>query len=174
MVPAVQPAGPDRRRAEPRLQHLSELRYQHELAVLRAGDHDGLPRADGRADSAQLHVCRHRHRARPGPHSRLCPARGEGDRQFLGRSDPHDSVRAAAVVDCGRPVLRVAGHAAESGCLCRCNDIGGCQADDRPGPRRLAGGDQDDGGQMGAASSTPTRLIPTRTRMRLPTSCSWC
>ena len=36
VVSAVQPAGADRRRAEPRLQHLGQLRHQHELAVLYA------------------------------------------------------------------------------------------------------------------------------------------
>ena len=36
VVSAVQSAGPERGRAEPRLQHLGQLRHQHQLAVLRA------------------------------------------------------------------------------------------------------------------------------------------
>ena len=88
VVSAVQSAGPDRRRAELRLQHLGQLRHQHQLAVLRAGNHDELPRADGRADGAQFRLGGDRHRAGAGADPRLCAARGEDDRQFLGRSDP--------------------------------------------------------------------------------------
>ncbi len=46
------PAGPERGRAEPRLQYRRELRHQHQLAVLRAGNHHELPRPDGGAHGA--------------------------------------------------------------------------------------------------------------------------
>ena len=82
---------------------------QHELAVLRAGNHDGLPRADGRADGAQLRFGGDRHRAGAGADPRLRAARGQGDRQFLGRSDPH----------------------ARSTCCCRCRSWSACSASGR-------------------------------------------
>ncbi len=46
------PQGQVGRRAEPRLQHLGELRHQHQLAVLRARDDDELSDPDGRAHRA--------------------------------------------------------------------------------------------------------------------------
>ena len=50
-------------------------------------EHDELPRADGRADGAQLRVGRHRHRARDRADPRLRAALGQDRRQFLGRYD---------------------------------------------------------------------------------------
>ena len=47
VVSAIQPAGLGRRRAGIGVQHRGQLRHQHELAVLSARDHDGLPRPDG-------------------------------------------------------------------------------------------------------------------------------
>ena len=46
-----------------RLQHLGELRHQHQLAMLRARDDDELPRPDGGAHRAQFRVGGDRHRA---------------------------------------------------------------------------------------------------------------
>src|SRR5262249_5623217 len=54
MVSAVQPAGAGWGRAGAGVQHLGKLRHQHELAVLRAGDHDGLPCSDGGAHGPQF------------------------------------------------------------------------------------------------------------------------
>ena len=62
MVSAVQPARAGRGRASAGVQHLSELRHQHELAVLCAGNHDGLPRPDGRAHGPQFRLGGGRHR----------------------------------------------------------------------------------------------------------------
>ena len=45
------------------LQYLGQLRHQHQLAVLRARDHDELSRPDGRADGAQFRLGGDRHRA---------------------------------------------------------------------------------------------------------------
>src|SRR5262252_6374583 len=53
---------------------------------------------------------------------RFFSARGQGDRQFLGRSDPLDIIRTAATFDRHRALLRLAGHAAESRPLCRRDD----------------------------------------------------
>ena len=73
---AVQSAGPGRGLARPGLQHLGQLRDQHQLAVVRARDDDELPDADGGADGAQLRLGGHRHRARHRADPRLRPAFG--------------------------------------------------------------------------------------------------
>ena len=108
--------------AGPRLQHLGQLRHQHELAILRAGNHDELPRADGGAHRAQLPFRRHRHRARGGAHPRFLAPPIQHGRQFLGRYDPVHALRAAAGLHRGWPVLRLAGHAAEPARLYRSHD----------------------------------------------------
>ena len=51
-------------------------------------DHDGLSGADGRAHRAQFRLGGDRHCHGIGADPRVCAARGQGDRQFLGRSDP--------------------------------------------------------------------------------------
>ncbi len=96
---AVQSAGPGRGVARPRVQHLGQLRHQHQLAVLRARDDDELPDPDGRADGAQLRLRRHRHRAGDRADPRLRAALGADHRQFLGRSDPLHAVHPAADLD---------------------------------------------------------------------------
>ncbi len=167
VVSAVQPAGTDRRRAEQRLQHLSQLCHQHELAVLCAGNHDGLPRANGRADGAQLRLGGDRHRAGAGANSRLRTARGQDDRQFLGRSDPLHALRAAADLDRGRLSCWFG-----RGCrrtwapTPRRRRSKGAKQIDRAGSGRLAGGHQGCSAPMAAGSSIPTRRIRSRTRMR--------
>ena len=70
------PAGPIGRRARPGVQHRGQLHHQHQLAELRRRDHDELSHADGRADDAQLHVGRHRHRAGRRADPRLCARLG--------------------------------------------------------------------------------------------------
>ncbi len=137
------PQGQTGGRAEPRLQHLGQLHHQHQLAVLRAGNDHELSDADGRAHGAQFRLGGDRHRPGAGADPRLRAARGQGDRQFLGRSDPLHALHPAAALDRRRPVLCLAGHAAESRRLCRCDHARRGEADDRARPGRLAGGDQD-------------------------------
>ena len=55
---------------------VGQLRHQHELAVLRARDHDELSGADGRADGAQFRVGGDRHRAGRRAGARLRAALG--------------------------------------------------------------------------------------------------
>ena len=52
------------------------------------------------------------------------------------------TLRPAAHLGGGGRFLRLAGSAAEFKRLCRCDDVGGCQADGSPGTGRFAGGDQ--------------------------------
>ena len=69
---------------------------QHQLAELRRREHDELSHADGGAYHPELRVRRHRHRARHRADPRLCACLGQDRRQFLGRSDARDALRAAA------------------------------------------------------------------------------
>ena len=101
---AVQPAAPRRGCARSRVQHGDQLRHQHQLAVVRAREHDELPGADGRADGAQLRLGGNRHRARHRADPRLRPAFGTNGRQLLGRSR----------------------RAARSTCCCRFRSWSGC------------------------------------------------
>ena len=139
-LPAVEPA--------PRLQHRGQLRHQHQLAVLRRREHDGLPRPDGRADGAELRLRRHRHRPGGGAgarlHARRAPATIGNFWADLVRGTlyvllPLSIVLALFLVWQGVPQnldAYVARHHAR-----------GRPADDRAGPGRLAGGDQDAGHQ---------------------------
>ena len=77
-----------------------------------------------------------------GADPRLRAARGQDNRQFLGRSDPLHALRPDADLDRGRPGAGLAGSAAESRRLCRCDDARRREADDRARPGRLAGGHQ--------------------------------
>ena len=125
------------------LQHLGQLHHQHQLAVLCAGNHHELSGADGRADGAQFPLRRDRHRAGGGADPRLCPPFGQRGRQFLGRYDPLHALHPAAGLHRRRPVLHLAGHAAESQRLYRRDNAGRRQAGDRPGPGGFAGSHQD-------------------------------
>ena len=82
-----------------RLQHLDELRHQHQLAELRGRDDAHPFRADARPHGAQLALAggRPRHGGRAG--ARLHSLGGADHRQFLGRYDPRDALRHAAAVD---------------------------------------------------------------------------
>ncbi len=145
--PAVQSRGPVGGRRGPRLQHGDELRHQHQLAVLRARDDHELPRPDGGTHGAQLRLRRHGHRAGGCADPRLCPPVGQGHRQFLGRSGALHPLRPAADLHRRRPVLRLAGHAAESRRLYRGDDARRRQAGHRPGTGCLPGSHQDAGHQ---------------------------
>ena len=166
VVSAVQPARPSRDRAEQRLQHLGQLCHQHELAVLRAGNHDGLPGADGGAHGAQFRLGGDRHRDGAGADPRVCAARGEDDRQFLGRSDPRDALHADTDLGGGGSGAGLAGSAAEPGCLYRGDDARRGETGYRTRSGRLTGDRSRSSARMAAGSSTPTRRILTRTRTR--------
>ena len=111
---AVQSAGSERGLAGPGLQHLGQLRHQHQLAVVRARDDDELSHADGRAHGAQLRLGGHRHRARHRADPRLRPAFGAQHRQFLGRSDPLRALHPAADLDRCRAAVHRPRHAART------------------------------------------------------------
>ena len=70
---------------------------------------------------------------------------GKHGRQFLGRYDALHAVRAVADLHFLRAVSRLAGRAANLGCLCRCDHAGRRQADHRAGAYRQSGSDQDAG-----------------------------
>ena len=63
-------------------------------------------------------------------------------RQLLGRPHPRDTLRAAAARVHRRAYPGLARGAAEHRAVCRCDHAGGRQADDQPGPGRLADRDQ--------------------------------
>ncbi len=132
-----------RRSSRASLQHGDELRHQHQLAVVRAGNDHELPHPDGGAHGPQFRVGGDRHCARDRAGARLRAALGPQHRQFLGRSGALHALHPAAGFDCRRPVLRLAGHAAEPLGLHRCHDPRRRQAGHRSGPGCLAGGDQD-------------------------------
>ncbi len=150
--------------ARSRLQHLDELRHQHQLAELRGRDDAHPFRADARPDGAQLPVAggRPRHGGRAG--ARLHSLGGEDHRQFLGRYDPRGALCDAAARDRGGARARRARRAADLARLGRRDDARRRQADDlaraRSRPRRRSRSSA----RMAAASSTPIRPIPSRIR----------
>ena len=128
---------------------------------------DLLP--DGRADLAQLPVGRRRHRHGRGRRARLRRQPGRGPGQFLGRSDPDQPLRPAAVLHRDRPGLRRPGRASDPG---RPRQRGGArrrQADHRALSRPPARRRSSSSAPTAAASSTPTPPIRSRTPTRSPT-----
>ena len=93
----------------PGVQHGRELHDQHELAIVRAGNHGELLRADGRTCGPELRFRRRRYRGCCRVDTRICPAQREDDRKLLGRCDAVHALHSASDFDRGRPVLRVAG-----------------------------------------------------------------
>ncbi len=135
---------------------------------------DELPRADGGAHGAQLRLGGDRHCACHRAGARLRPPLGPRHRQLLGRSGALHALRPAAALDRRRPVLRLAGHAAESRRLHRGDDAGRRQAGDRPGPGRLAGSHQDAGHQRRRLLQHQLRPSVREPQRRSPTSCRSC
>ena len=140
---AVQPGRHVGGRARSLLQHGDQLHHQHQLAELRRRKHAVLPRADARPDAPEFPVGGDRHRACRRADPRLCARVGQGDRQFLGRYHALHALRPAADLHRLRAFPRLAGHAADARRLCRRDDAGRRQADDRRRPGRLAGRHQD-------------------------------
>lgn len=67
--------------------------HQYQSAELRRRNHHEPRGPDAGPDGAELSFSCHRHRFGLSPDRRLCPARGDWDRQFLGRHDSCDSGR---------------------------------------------------------------------------------
>ena len=93
----------------PGVQHGRELHDQHELAIVRAGNHDELLRADGSACGPELRFRRGRYRGCCCADTRIRAAQREDDRKLLGRYDAVHALHSASDFDRGRSVLRVAG-----------------------------------------------------------------
>ena len=155
----------------PVVQHGDVVHDQHQLAELLAGDHRQLLLQHGCAGDAQLDVGGDGHRRRHRAGARLRPAFGQRPRQLLGRYDPRHALRAAADLS-GVRLCSWSGRA--------------CRRTSRPTRRRRRWRARSRPSRRGrwprrkpsrcsaptaAASSTPTRRIPTRTRLRSPTSC---
>ena len=130
-----------------RVQHRGLVRDQHELAVVRPGDGDGPPGADGRADRAELRLRRGRHGGRGGAGARVRPSVDRPDRQLLGRPDPRHHPRPAADLLRRRDPARRARRDDEPARRRRRHRRRRAASHDRAGADRLAGGDQGAGHQ---------------------------
>ena len=142
---ALQPARDGRHPARSRLQHLGQLRHQHELAELRRREHHELSGANVRPHLPQLRLGRDRHSVSTRADPRLRAPLGEDPRQLLGRSRPLRALRPDADLDRRGTRHGVAGHAAEPRTLCRGDHARRCEAGDRSRAGRLPGRDQDAG-----------------------------
>ena len=149
--PAGRPAAQSRRcrraDARARVQHVGQLRDQHELAELLGRDRREPPHPGRHARRSQLHVRRdgpgHRDRAVPRPHA----AKLEDDRQLLGRPDPGRPVHPAADLRRRRAGPRLAGRPADVERPADHHDARGRKADHRLWPDGVAGMDQGAGQQ---------------------------
>ena len=146
--PAAEPGRECGPVARPRLQHVRQLRDEHELAELLGRDGRQLPHPGGGPRRAQLHLRGDRPGRRHRPHPRPHPPEREDARQLLGRPDPRESstscCRSRSSAPCvlvwqGVPqtLERPAGR----------DHAPGRPADDRPRPDRLPGVDQGAGQQ---------------------------
>ncbi len=143
-ISAVQSAALQReqRASGPGVQHVDQLRHQHQLAGVRRRIDFELFRADGGACGAELRFRRRRHCDRGRVDSRILAAGEEDHRQFLGGCDARHSVRAAADIHHRRPAVCLAGRDSESESLHRGDHRGRRETDDRAGPGRVAGSHQ--------------------------------
>ena len=169
--PAAEPRPRPRHEPHRGLQHGGELRDQHQLAGLRARDGGELPLADARPGARELRLGRRGHggggRLHPRPHAPL----GAASSATSGSTSP-----AASSTSCCRSRSSSALFLVSQGVVQNLNGpthavtVEGTVADDRPGPVRLAGDRSRSWAPTAAASTTPTRPTPTRTRRRSPTS----
>ena len=134
VLPAMSPG--------PGLQHGGQLRHQYQLAVLWRRDHHEPFQPDGGAHGAELRLGGDRHRHGAGADPRLRAVRRADRRQFLGRSDPLDALRAAAAGDHRGPRLRRDGPAADARRIGRGDHARRCAADHRARTDREPGSDQ--------------------------------
>ncbi len=145
-APSERPAAEPRRAGGRQLvglhEHDSQLRDQHELAVLRRRVHDVVPEPDGRARGAELRLRGARHgRARRG-HPRLRPALGEHRRQLLGRPLPLARLHPSSARGDPRRPARLAGRRADVRRQGDGDDARGGAAGDRARAGRHADRDQ--------------------------------
>ena len=169
--PAAEPARYGGDQPAPLVQHRGQLRHQHQLAVLRRREHAGLPGPDGRAHGAELRLGRHRHRSGGGLRAWLHARQRLHHRQLLGRSGPLHPLSASAALHHPVAVLRLAGRAAESRPLRRRDDRSRAASRRSRKVRSPRSSRSRCWAPMAAASSTPTRRIPTRTRRHSAISC---
>ena len=167
--PAAQPGRDPGHVTRARVQHVGQLRDQHQLAELLGRDRGDLPHAGGRPRGPQLHLRRDRpgHRDRAVP--RADPPQREDHRQLLGRPDPRRPVPAAADLDRRRARARVAGRPPDLGSRprpsrrsrARSRTSRSAPSPPRSGSRSWA--------TTAAGSSTRTRPTRSRTPRRSPT-----
>ena len=152
--------------AGPRVQHLGQLRDQHELAELLRRDRGEPPDPGDDARGPQLHVRGDgpgdRDRAVPRPD----PTDDEVARQLLGRPDPRRALHPAADRRRRRRRPRLAGRPPDVERSADRHDPRRRAADDRAGADRLPGGRSRRSATTAAASSTRTRPIRSRARRR--------
>ena len=156
------------------VEHERLVRDEHELAELRRRVDDVVPVADGRPHRAAVRLDGRRSRGRHRPRPRLRPPQLEDDRQLLGRHHALHALHRAAHRLRLRPHLRRPGRRADperTGAHPRRPE----QLD--PGHRRSAPSASwkrsSSSGRTGAASSTGTGPIRSRTRPGSRTSCQF-
>ena len=162
--PAAQPAGLRSGRPGSRLQHLDQLRHQHELAELRRRDDDEPSHADARPHRAQFPVGRDRPRDGLRAGARLRALGGADHRQFLGR---YDARRRSMC--CCRCRSSWRSRSSRSACRRRCSARSTRPRSKAPSRRSRSGRwparrRSRSSAPMAAASSTPIPRIPSRIR----------
>ena len=138
----LNPQGFERRSRRSRLQHVDELRHQHQLAELRRRVDDEPLDADARPHRAQFRIRRDRPCDGVCAGARLLARRIADDRQFLGRPHALDALRAPADLDRRRARARRSRRAADASRFDRSDDARGREADARHRPGREPRGDQ--------------------------------
>ena len=149
-VAAFAPVEPARTRqcgAGPGLEHGRQLYHQHQLAVVYARDHDELSHSNGRPRVSQLPLGGDGHRGGCGPHPRHQADQFGHHRQLLGGHDALTALCAAAGLHHRRSADGCAGRTAEPARIHLGAYAGRPNADDRTGPRSLAGSHQGNGHQ---------------------------
>ena len=146
--PALQPGRDSADVPGPGVQHVGQLRDQHQLAELLRRDRRDLPDAGDGPGRPQLHVGRHRPGRGYRPHPRADPSQHQDARQLLGRPDPRRPLHPPPDLDRRSPRPRLAGRSAdvEPDRRSRPRSQGATQTI-AMGPSRLAGMDQGDGQQ---------------------------
>ena len=116
---------------------------QHQLAVLQRRDNDELLQSDGRADGSEFPLGWGWHRDCGGADSGDHRTQREKSRQLLAGHGAHDPLAAASPLGVGRARAGLPGSDPELLGLFERVRIDPPGSDDRDGPGRLTGGDQD-------------------------------
>ncbi len=167
--PAVQPGRDSRHVSRPGLQHVGQLRDQHELAELFRRDRRHVSDPGDGPGRPQLHLGRHRPGRGHRPHPWADPTQREDARQLLGRPDPRRPVHPPADLDRRGDRPRLAGRSADLESVAGGDHAPGRHPERSPwdpsprrnGSRRWA--------TTAAGSSTPTPPTRSRARRRSPT-----